>query len=61
LAFEPTKGGFDVSFGLDEDVDERAVVEILLVEVGRDATLVERSPFLDFFGQSREEVVVLDP
>jgi len=39
LAFEPTKAGFDVSFGLDEDVDERAVVEILLVEVGRDATL----------------------
>src|SRR5215207_7674425 len=37
----------DVPLGLDQDVDERAVVEVLRIELGRDASLVQRAALLD--------------
>src|SRR5687768_8971352 len=52
--------GLDVSLRLDEDVDEGAVVEVLGIELGRDAALVERATFFDFLCQGLEEVVARD-
>ena len=49
-----------VAFGLDEDIDERPVVEVSLIKLGRYPTLVESAAFLDFFRKRFEEVVVLD-
>jgi hypothetical protein len=50
-----------VALTADQDVDDRAVVEVSRVELGSDAALEERAPFLDLFGEHVEEVVALDP
>src|SRR5687767_13123344 len=50
----------DVTLRLDQDVDQGAVVEVALVELGRHAALVQRPALLDLFAQLVEEVIVLD-
>src|SRR6185295_1537249 len=44
----------------NQDVDQGAVVEIAVVEVRRDAALVERAPLLDLLAEVVEEAVVLE-
>ena len=51
----------DVPLGLDEDVDERPVVKVPRVELGRHAALVERAALFDLLGEGVEEVVVRMP
>src|SRR5205085_2409188 len=50
--------GFDVALGLDEDVHERAVVEVLRVELRGDAALVQRAALLDLLRERLEQIVV---
>src|SRR6266540_307337 len=54
------KLGFHVPFGFDQNVDERAVIEVLLIELGRHAALVERASFFNLFRKGREQVIALD-
>src|SRR5262249_3931231 len=49
-----------VSLRLDEDVDDRAVVDVLTVDLGRDAALEQRAPLLDLLAHDVEEGVVRD-
>ena len=50
-----------MALGLDEDVDEGAIVEVSLIELGGHAALVEGAPLFDFFGKGGEKIVVLNP
>ena len=50
----------DVPFGLDQDVDQRSIVEILRIELWGNAPLVERPPLLDLLRERGEKRVVGD-
>jgi hypothetical protein len=50
----------DMPLGLDENIDERPVVEVTRVEIWRHAPLVEGAAFFDFLGERIEEIVVLN-
>src|SRR5262249_1681459 len=49
-----------VPLGLDEDVDERPIIEVSLIKLGRHPTLVECAALFDFLREGIEEIVVLD-
>src|SRR5688500_14014400 len=46
--------------GADQDVDQGTIVEIPVIELGRDPALVKRPSLLDLFGQLLEQAVVLE-
>src|SRR4051812_38756185 len=50
----------DVALGAHEDIDQRAIIEIMSVQVGRDAALVERTPLFDLLAEDLEQAVSLD-
>src|SRR6187551_1270451 len=51
---------FDVPLGLDQDVDQGAIVEVAVIKIRRHAALEERASFFDLFGQLVEQRIVLD-
>jgi hypothetical protein len=53
--------GFDMTFGLDDNIYQRPVIIVgLRKKLGRDATLVELAPFFNLVFEHVEEVVLLN-
>ena len=51
----------DVALGLDEEIDDRAIVEVLLEQLGGDPAPVQLEPLLDLLVERLVEVIGLQP